>query len=68
MKRRAYILTTVVVFATVATLHALRVVLAWDLILGNVFIPYWVSWLAVALTAFLAYSGIRLNRLGKRKR
>lgn len=65
MKRRAYIWTTVVVFTAVATLHLLRVVLALDLVLGTVFIPYWVSWLAVSLTAFLALSGIRINRTRK---
>ncbi len=57
--------STVVVFTAVAALHFLRVVLGWELVLGNVFIPLWVSWVAVVLAGFLAYDGFKLNRTRK---
>jgi len=56
---------TMVVFTAVATLHVLRVVLGWDLVLGNVFIPQWVSWIAVVVAGFLAHDGYKLNRTRK---
>ena len=67
MKRRAYIWTTTMVFVAVALVHSLRVVLGWELVLGDVFIPLWVSWVAVAITSFLAYTGVRLNRTHRRR-
>lgn len=44
------------IFLIVALLHLLRIAFGWDLILGNVAIPLWLSWLGVVIPGYLSYS------------
>ena len=47
------------VFAVVAVAHALRVVYGLPIMIGEWFVPMWLSWLAVVLAGWLAYSGLK---------
>lgn len=44
------------VFLVVALVHFLRIVFGWSLVLGDFGIPLWLSWIGVAVTAYLSYS------------
>lgn len=50
-----------VVFALIAVLHAIRLVYGWPAAIGDAAIPLWVSWLALIIAGYLAYSGYRLS-------
>src|SRR6185503_3820156 len=45
-----------VVFLIVAILHLLRIVFGWNLILGEVNIPIWLSWIGIFVPGYLSYS------------
>ncbi len=44
------------IFLVVSLLHLLRIAFGWDLILGGVTIPIWLSWLGVLVPGYLSYS------------
>ena len=52
----------VVVFALVALLQLLRVVLGWDVTVNGVLIPIWVSVIACVVAATLAFMVSRETR------
>lgn len=44
------------IFLVVSLLHLLRIAFGWSLILGDVSIPLWISWLGVLIPGYLSYS------------
>ena len=46
--------TAIAVFSLVALVQLLRLVLGWDVVIGGVFIPAWVSVVAFLVAATLA--------------
>ncbi len=62
MSRSALILTTGVIFSLVAVLHALRLLLGWDAVIGSWEVPRWLSWLALILAGYLAYSAFTMRK------
>jgi len=50
------------VLSVVAVLHLLRAVYSWEAVIGGWMVPVWVSYVAVLVAGFLAYSAFRLNR------
>jgi uncharacterized protein YacL len=62
MDRRSYFLVTAIVFSLIGLLHLLRIVLGWEAILGGWSIPMWLSWVAMIMTAVLAYYGFAHRR------
>jgi hypothetical protein len=42
--------------------HLLRVIFGWQVEIGGLSIPVWVSWLALPVAGALAYFGFTLNR------
>ncbi len=44
------------IFLIVALLHLMRIAFGWNLIVGNVTVPLWLSWLGVAIAGYLSYS------------
>jgi hypothetical protein len=61
MSQHAYIKTSGVLFLVVGTLHLLRVLLSWELIVGGVGIPLWISAVAALLLLWLAVSAYRMK-------
>jgi len=57
MNAKGYFLVTAVVFSVVGLLHLLRIVLGWEGVIGSWGIPMWFSWVAMIVTAVLAYYG-----------
>ena len=66
MQQKTYNTVTAVLFLIVALLHLLRIVFGWPAQIGSLGIPMWGSWLALVVTAALAYFGFRQNAVGGR--
>lgn len=47
------------VFTAVAVVHALRLLFDWEVLIGSWFMPVWLSWVALPLIGWLAYSGLK---------
>jgi uncharacterized membrane protein len=62
MTQRTFSLVTSVLFFLVALLHAVRLLRGWHVTIGDVVIPLWVSWIGLAIAAYLAYQGFQLAR------
>jgi hypothetical protein len=62
MNTKAYLIVSTVIFAVVAVMHLLRLVLGWSVVLGMTSVPLWVSMLAVLVSASVAIWGLSLMR------
>lgn len=60
MTQALFTATAGVVFSLVALLHALRLLKSWPVTIGPWRAPLWISWLGLALAAFLAYTAFML--------
>ena len=61
MNQKTFVATAGVVFSLVAVLHALRLLLGWEAMIGGWHVPMWLSWLALALAGYLAYTAFRMK-------
>ena len=59
MKQKDYNKVSGFVFLVVAVAHAVRAYNGWNLTVAGNEIPLWASWVAVALTGYLAYQGTK---------
>jgi hypothetical protein len=66
MSRRAYLLTSAISFSLVALLHLARIAFGWSASVGDWSVPMWLSWIALTVTAALAYFGFSLSRQSSR--
>jgi hypothetical protein len=62
MTQRTFFLTAAAVFSLIALLHAVRLLQVWQVTIGGAVVPIWVSWIGLAIAAFLAYEGFRLSK------
>jgi threonine/homoserine/homoserine lactone efflux protein len=62
MRQRTFSLVAGVVFGLVALAHVLRIVLGWSIVIQDLSVPMWPSWIAVVVFGYLAYEGFRLAR------
>ena len=60
MSQKTFTRIAGLVFSLVALLHALRILLTWDAVIGGWSVPLWVSWAALAVSGYLAYTAFRL--------
>ena len=60
MSQKTFTRIAGLVFSLVAVLHALRILLTWDAVIGGWSVPMWVSWAALAVSGYLAYTAFRL--------
>jgi hypothetical protein len=49
-------------FLLIALLHAVRLLRGWQITIEGAVVPLWVSWIGLAITAYLAWQGFRLAR------
>jgi hypothetical protein len=66
MQQKTYNTITAVLFLVIALLHLLRIIFGWPAQIGSLGIPMWASWLALVVSAALAYLGFRQNAVGGR--
>jgi hypothetical protein len=62
MTQRTFSLITGTFFLLIALLHTDRLLRGWQVSIGDMIVPLWVSWIGFAVAAYLAYEGFRLAR------
>ena len=62
MNQKTYASVTAALFLSMAIMHFLRIIFGWEAQIGDLAIPFWVSWLALPVTGALAYFGFKLAR------
>lgn len=62
MDQKTFSLAAGVIFLLIAVLHALRILSGWQAVIGGWGVPMWLSWAALAIAAYLAWSGLTLSR------
>ena len=53
---------TATLFIVMTIMHLLRIILGWQVEIGGLSIPFWVSWLGVLVAGALAYFGYTQKR------
>jgi hypothetical protein len=62
LNQKTYATVTAALFLAMAIMHLLRIIFGWEVQIGVVAIPFWVSWLALPITGALAYFGFAQKR------
>ena len=62
MTQRTFSLIAAAVFSLIALGHALRLLFGWHVVIGDLSVPVWVSWLGLVIAGYLAYQGFQLSR------
>jgi len=62
MTHRTFSLVTGILFLLVALLHAIRLLRGWQVSVEGAVMPIWISWIGLAVAAYLAYQGFRLSK------
>ena len=59
MTIRTFCMLAAAIFALIAVLQLLRIVMGWPVTLNGIDVPFWVSWIAVAVAGALSLVGFR---------
>jgi hypothetical protein len=59
MTTRAFCTLAAAIFALIAPLQLIRIVMGWSVTLNGVDVPFWASWIAVAVAGALSFVGFR---------
>jgi uncharacterized membrane protein len=62
MTQRTFSLITGVLFFLIALLHAARLLRGWQVTIEGAVVPIWISWIGLAIAAYLAYQGFLLSK------
>ena len=62
MNQKTFLTVAGSIFAIISVMHLLRAVLGWQAVIGSFTIPMWLSWVAIPVSAFLAYSAFKLAK------
>jgi uncharacterized membrane protein len=62
MAQRTFSLITAVLFFLIALLHAVRLLRGWQVTIEGTVVPIWISWIGLAIAAYLAYQGFLLSK------
>jgi len=62
LKEKNYYLTVATIFLIIASLHLLRVILGWPAVIGGWDVPFWLSWIALIVSGYLAYEGFKFGK------
>ena len=61
MNDKLFHLITGIIFALVALLQALRLYMAWPVMIGGWNAPMWISWIALVVASGLSYFALTLQ-------
>jgi hypothetical protein len=59
MTIRTFCTLAAAIFAVIALLQLIRIVMGWSVTLNGVDVPFWASWIAVIVAATLSFIGFR---------
>ena len=59
MTTRAFCEVAATIFALIAFLQLIRIVMGWSVTLNGVDVPFWASWIAVIMAGTLSFLGFR---------
>jgi hypothetical protein len=62
MKSKTYFMVAGWVFLLLALGHLLRAINGWEVSVGDMRPPMWISWVAVLVGGYLGYWGIKLSK------
>jgi hypothetical protein len=62
MKQKTYIMITGIIFLVVAVLHFARIIFNWQILIGGLTIPLWISWAGFVVAGILACLGFKLSK------
>jgi hypothetical protein len=62
MKQKDFTMVAKVLFSLIAVAHLMRSVLGWPVEINDMSVPVWISYIAVVLFGYLAYSGYKLTK------
>lgn len=62
LNQKTYLQVTGLLFTVGAVVHLIRIVLGWEGSLAGWIVPGWISWIAVVLAGYLAYSAYKLMK------
>lgn len=62
MTRKLYLRIAGAIFGVVAMLHALRLLLGVQVVIGGSTYPMWLSWIGPFTAGYLSFEGFRLSR------
>ncbi len=60
--QKTYSFVTAIIFLVIAVLHLLRLILGWHAEIGGWTMPFWLSWAALVVAGYLAYTGFTFNK------
>ena len=60
MDQKTFTIVTGAIFALVALLHVLRILMGWPAMIGGWTVPMWVSWIGLVVAGGLSYFGLSL--------
>ncbi|KRR25295.1 hypothetical protein CQ14_09850 [Bradyrhizobium lablabi] len=62
MTTRNFCTLAAAIFALIALLQLIRIVMGWSITFNGVDVPFWPSWIAVVVAAGLSFVGFRASR------
>ena len=62
MRQDAFVTTAGAMFSLVTVLHVLRLLFGWEAVIGGWHIPFWISWIAIAVCGYLASTAFKLRK------
>ena len=61
MDQKIFTIVAGAIFALVALVHVLRILMGWPAVIGDWTVPMWVSWIGLVVTGGLSYFGLSLG-------
>lgn len=62
MSQKTYYQISGLIFTVAALMHALRILMGWEVNLGGWSVPVWASLVGVAVAGYLAYTAYKLMK------
>ena len=60
MTEKTFSTLAAAIFAVVAVLHLVRILIGWSIVVDGWTVPMWVSWVGLIIAGALSYYGARL--------
>ena len=61
MNQKTFLSISGVIFGVIAVMHLARIVQGWPAQIGMFEVPMWLSWVAMVVAGYLAFSACRLQ-------